>query len=50
MLPMTLIGAYLYRDATVLYRPYASAARALGISAIGDQQQAGAIMWVLGST
>ncbi len=49
MAPMTLIGAYLYRDATVLYQPYASAARTLGLSAISDQQQAGAIMWVLGS-
>ena len=25
-------------------------ARALGISAVADQQQAGAIMWVIGST
>ncbi len=50
MAPMTLIGAYLYRDPTVFYRPYASAARTLGISAISDQQQAGAIMWVLGSS
>ncbi len=50
MVPMTLIGAYLYRDPTVLYHPYAAAARTLGISAVGDQQQAGAIMWVLGSS
>ncbi len=50
MAPMTLIGAYLYRDPTVLYHPYAAAARTLGISAVHDQQQAGAIMWVLGSS
>ena len=50
MAPMTLIGAYLYRDPTVLYHPYAATARTLGISAVSDQQQAGAIMWVLGSS
>ncbi len=50
MVPMTLIGAYLYRDPTVLYHPYAAAARTLGISAVGDQQRAGATMWVLGSS
>ncbi len=50
MAPMTLIGAYLYRDPTVLYHPYAAAAQALGISAVSDQQRAGAIMWVLGSS
>jgi len=49
MLPMTLIGAYLYRDPTLLYPAYAAPARSLGISAVIDQQQAGAIMWVLGS-
>ena len=30
--------------------PTAAPAHALGISAVVDQQQAGAIMWVLGST
>ena len=50
MLPMTVLGAYLDRDATLLYAPYAAPARALGISAVVDQQQAGAIMWVLGSS
>jgi len=49
MLPMTLIGAYLYRDTTLAYAPYAIPARSLGISAVTDQQEAGAIMWVLGS-
>jgi putative membrane protein len=49
MLPMTLLGAYLNRATTVVYHPYLVPARALGISAVNDQQQAGAIMWVLGS-
>jgi putative membrane protein len=46
---MALLGAYLNRAANVLYIPYAPAARALGVSAVSDQQQAGAIMWVGGS-
>jgi putative membrane protein len=50
MLPMTILGAYLDRDTTLLYAPYAAPAHALGISAVADQQQAGAIMWVLGSS
>jgi cytochrome c oxidase assembly factor CtaG len=50
MLPMTLLGAYLDRAPSLVYAPYGSPARALGISAVVDQQQAGAIMWVLGST
>ncbi len=50
MLPMALIGAYLNRDPTLLYRPYGPAAHALGAWALGDQAQAGAIMWVLGDT
>jgi cytochrome c oxidase assembly factor CtaG len=50
MLPMTLIGAYLDRAPTLLYSGYMAPARTLGISAVADQQQAGAIMWVLGST
>jgi putative copper resistance protein D len=49
MLPMTLIGAYLYWDQTLLYAAYRAPARSLGISAVMDQQEAGAIMWVLGS-
>lgn len=49
MLPMTILGAYLNRDATLFYAPYGAPAHALGISAVADQQQAGAIMWVLGS-
>jgi putative membrane protein len=50
MLPMTLLGAYLDRHASLVYAGYGPPAHALGISAIADQQQAGAIMWVLGST
>jgi putative copper resistance protein D len=49
MVPMALIGAYLDRDPTLLYPVYADPAHALGISAVIDQQQAGAIMWVFGS-
>jgi putative copper resistance protein D len=46
---MALVGVYLNRAPEVVYRSYAAPARALGISAVGDQQQAGAIMWVGGS-
>ncbi|HET8977203.1 MAG TPA: cytochrome c oxidase assembly protein [Solirubrobacteraceae bacterium] len=49
MLPMTLIGVFLYRDPSLFYPGYAAPARALGVSAVADQQQAGIIMWVLGS-
>ena len=50
MLPMTLIGAYLNRHATLVYPAYGPPARALGISALDDQAQAGAIMWVVGGS
>ncbi len=50
MLPMVLIGAYLNRHPTLVYPAYGPPAHALGVSAVIDQQQAGAIMWVLGST
>ena len=50
MLPMTLVGAYLDRAPSLVYAAYGPPARALGISAVVNQQQAGAIMWVLGST
>jgi putative copper resistance protein D len=46
---MALVGAYLNRAPEVVYRSYAAPARALGISAVADQQQAAAIMWVGGS-
>jgi putative membrane protein len=50
MPPMALIGAYLNRHATLVYAAYSAPAHALGVSAIADQQQAGAIMWVAGNT
>jgi cytochrome c oxidase assembly factor CtaG len=50
MFPMTVLGAYLDRDPTLLYAPYAAPAHLLDVSAVVDQQQAGAIMWVLGSS
>jgi putative membrane protein len=50
MLPMTVIGAYMDRHAALIYAPYGPPAHALGISALLDQQQAGVIMWVLGTT
>jgi putative membrane protein len=50
MLPMGLIGAYLNRHPTLVYPAYGPPARALGISALTDQAQAGAIMWVLGAS
>ena len=48
MMPMALVGAYLNRHATLFYQPYGPPAHALGISALDDQAQAGAIMWVVG--
>jgi putative membrane protein len=50
MPPMALVGAYLNRAPTLVYPAYAAPAHALGISAVADQQQAGAIMWVAGNT
>ncbi|MGA8716905.1 MAG: cytochrome c oxidase assembly protein, partial [Solirubrobacteraceae bacterium] len=50
MLPMAIVGAYLNRHATLVYPPYGPPARALGISALNDQAQAGAIMWVVGNS
>jgi putative copper resistance protein D len=46
---MALIGAYLNRHATVVYDAYGPPSRGLGVSALADQAQAGAIMWVAGS-
>jgi putative membrane protein len=48
MMPMALVGAYLNRHATLVYPAYGPPARALGVSAVNDQGQAGAIMWVAG--
>jgi putative membrane protein len=50
MLPMALVGAYLNRHSTLVYLAYGPPARALGISALDDQAQAGAIMWVIGDS
>jgi putative copper resistance protein D len=50
MLPMALVGAYLNRYATLAYPAYGPPAHTLGISALDDQAQAGAIMWVVGNT
>lgn len=50
MAPMALIGGYLNRDPTLFYSAYAAPARMLHIGAVSDQQQAGAIMWVAGTT
>jgi cytochrome c oxidase assembly factor CtaG len=49
-MPMGFIGAYLNRHATLVYPAYGMPARTLGISALYDQAQAGAIMWVIGGT
>jgi putative membrane protein len=49
MMPMALVGAYLNRHATLFYPSYGPPARALGVSAVNDQGQAGAIMWVAGA-
>ena len=49
MPPMAIVGAYLNRHPTLVYPPYGAPARTMGISAVVDQQQAGAIMWVAGS-
>jgi putative copper resistance protein D len=46
---MAIVGAYLNRHPTLVYPPYGPPARAMGISAVVGQQQAGAIMWVAGS-
>ncbi len=45
---MALVGAYLNRATNVVYPSYAAPAHALGISAVFDEHQAGAIMWVGG--
>jgi putative membrane protein len=46
---MALVGAYLNRHPSLIYASYGPPAHALGISAVADQQQAGAIMWVAGN-
>jgi len=46
---MALVGAYLNRHQTLVYPAYGPPARALHVSALVDQAQAGAIMWVAGT-
>jgi putative membrane protein len=46
---MAIVGAYLNRHLALVYPSYGPPARSMGISAVVDQQQAGAIMWVAGS-
>jgi cytochrome c oxidase assembly factor CtaG len=46
MLPMETVGAYLSRAPSLFYPAYAGPARALGVSALNDQANAGAVMWV----
>ena len=48
MLPMAIVGAWLNHTPTLAYPDYAAPARSFGISALADQGQAGAIMWVAG--
>jgi putative copper resistance protein D len=50
MLPMTVVGAYLDRNSSLVYPPYGAPGHALGISALADQAQGGAIMWVGGAS
>jgi len=49
MVPMSAVSAALVYAAQPRYPSYAAAARELGISALHDQQVAGAYMWVFGS-
>jgi cytochrome c oxidase assembly factor CtaG len=46
---MALVGAYLNRHPSLVYPAYGPPAHGLGISALADQQKAGAIMWVAGN-
>jgi putative membrane protein len=48
MMPMALVGAYLNRHGTLVYPAYGPPAATLGINALDNQAQAGAIMWVVG--
>lgn len=48
MVPMEVLGAYLSRATNLFYPAYGGPGRALGISPLTDQADAGAIMWVCG--
>ncbi|MGC2399353.1 MAG: cytochrome c oxidase assembly protein [Acidobacteriaceae bacterium] len=45
----TVVAGFLTFAGRVVYPSYAAAPRIFGISAVGDQAAAGALMWVLGS-
>lgn len=45
----TALAAFLTFSGRVVYPSYAAAPRVFGVSALGDQVAAGALMWVLGS-
>lgn len=49
MPPMALIGSYLSRAPSLVYSGYAAPAQTLHLSALTDQAQAGALMWVGGN-
>jgi putative membrane protein len=49
MPPMAIVGAYLNRHATLVYPAYAAPSKGLGVSALADQANAGALMWVAGN-
>jgi putative membrane protein len=49
MVPMALVGSYLNRHTSLVYPAYGPPGHTLGLSALVDQQQAGAIMWVVGN-
>jgi putative membrane protein len=49
LMPMALLGAYLNRHSSLVYSAYAGPAHTLGVSAVADQQRAGALMWVAGA-
>jgi putative membrane protein len=46
--PLGVVGAILTTVGSPVYAPYESAAATLGVSAVDDQQLAGAVMWVGG--
>ncbi|HWH10964.1 MAG TPA: cytochrome c oxidase assembly protein [Solirubrobacteraceae bacterium] len=47
---MSVVGVILETDGVPRYEAYVAPARRLGISALGDQRLAGALMWVAGTT
>ena len=45
----TALAAFLTFSGRVIYPSYANGPRVFGLSALGDQVAAGALMWVIGS-